>query len=155
MSVFTKEFTANSPEETIEIGRQIGSRLTGGEIIAYKGGLGAGKTTFTRGLSLGMGLGDDVSSPTFAIVNEYRKSGRLTLYHFDMYRINGRESLESTGFFDYISDDGVIAAEWSENIEDELDEGTIEIRFEKLDENRRRITLTAPDGVEKFAGNWN
>ena len=88
MEPFKKVFYTNSPEETIELGRQIGSRLKGGEIIAYKGGLGAGKTTITRGIALGMGLPDNVSSPTFSIVNEYHGSG-LSLYHFDMYRISG------------------------------------------------------------------
>ena len=75
MEPFKKVFYTNSPEETIELGRQIGSRLKGGEIIAYKGGLGAGKTTITRGIALGMGLPDNVSSPTFSIVNEYHGSG--------------------------------------------------------------------------------
>lgn len=121
------EFDSSSPEETIAIGKRIGEGLKGGEIIAYKGGLGMGKTTFTRGLALGMGLGDVVSSPTFAIVNEYSGAG-LTLYHFDMYRINGAAGLESTGFYDYISKKAVICAEWSENTEGLLDE-TIVIEF--------------------------
>ncbi len=150
MSIFEKQFHTASPEETIELGKKIGSCLTGGEVIAYKGGLGAGKTTFTRGLAMGMGLDDNVSSPTFAIVNEYHGSGRLSLYHFDMYRICGGESLETTGFFDYMSEDAVIAAEWSENIEEELDEKTIVIRIEAEGENGRAITLIAPDGGDKF-----
>ena len=156
MSKFTKTFHTNSPEETIEVGRQIGKCLTGGEVIAYKGGLGAGKTTFTRGLAMGMGLEDSVSSPTFAIVNEYHGKG-LSLYHFDMYRISGGEALETTGFFDYMSEDSVIAAEWSENIEGELDpENTIIIELQNLHGNdERTITLTAMNGGEKFADAWN
>lgn len=156
MSRFTKTFHTNSPEETIEVGKQIGRCLKGGEVIAYKGDLGAGKTTFTRGLAMGMGLEDNVSSPTFAIVNEYHGSG-LSLYHFDMYRISGGEALETTGFFDYMSDDAVIAAEWSENIEDELDPKStivIELRNEN-GSDERTITLTAEDGGEKFADAWN
>ena len=113
--------TTNSPEETIEFGKRIGSVLKGGEVIAYKGDLGMGKTTLTRGIAMGLGLDDIVSSPTFALVNEYR-GGRLTLYHFDMYRINTAEALESTGYYDYISDDSVICVEWSENTAGLLDE---------------------------------
>lgn len=146
--MFIKEFHTDSPEATIELGRRIGSCLTGGEIIAYKGGLGAGKTTFTRGLALGMGLEDNVSSPTFAIVNEY--CGKVTLYHFDMYRIMGAEALESTGFYDYMSPDSVIALEWSENIEDELGDDTIVIEFENEGGDGRKITLKALGGDDKF-----
>ncbi|MBQ4363840.1 MAG: tRNA (adenosine(37)-N6)-threonylcarbamoyltransferase complex ATPase subunit type 1 TsaE [Oscillospiraceae bacterium] len=113
--------TTNSPEETIEFGKRIGSVLKGGEVIAYKGDLGMGKTTLTRGIAMGLGLDDIVSSPTFALVNEYR-GGRLTLYHFDMYRINTAEALESTGYYDYLSDDSVICVEWSENTAGLLDE---------------------------------
>ncbi|MGN0643137.1 MAG: tRNA (adenosine(37)-N6)-threonylcarbamoyltransferase complex ATPase subunit type 1 TsaE [Huintestinicola sp.] len=155
------EYKTSSPEETIELAEKIGSRLTGGEVIAYKGGLGAGKTTFTRGLAIGMGLPDNVSSPTFAIVNEYHGKGRLSLYHFDMYRISSGEALETTGFFDYMSKDSVIAAEWSENIEDDLDKNTITITIERLSEEERRITLSVPEseafvnGAEKFADTWN
>lgn len=144
-----KEFHTSSAEETIELGKKIGSCLTGGEIIAYRGGLGAGKTTFTRGLAMGMGLEDNVSSPTFAIVNEYHGKG-LSLYHFDMYRIMGAESLETTGFYDYMSDSSVIAAEWSENIADALDDDTIVIEFEQSGECERKITLHAPKGEDKF-----
>ena len=150
MNTTEKEFITCAPEETIELGKKIGSCLTGGEIIAYKGDLGAGKTTITRGIAMGMGLEDNVSSPTFAIVNEYHGSGRLSLYHFDMYRISGGEALESTGFFDYMSDDAVIAAEWSENIEDELYGDIITIKLESLGGDKRRITVSVPDGGNKF-----
>ena len=140
-----------SPMETIEFAKKIGAMLRGGDIIAYKGGLGAGKTTFTRGLALGMGLPDEVSSPTFALVNEYRGSG-LTLYHFDMYRIMNAEALETTGFYDYISDDSVIAVEWSENIEDCLPEGIITVTIRSDGDEERTITA---EGDERFdsAGN--
>lgn len=146
--MFTKIFYTASPEETIGLGKRIGACLTGGEIIAYRGGLGAGKTTFTRGLAMGMGLEDNVSSPTFAIVNEYHGDCPLSLYHFDMYRICGGEALETTGYYDYMSDNSVIAAEWSENIEDELDDTIITITFE-YDGEGRKITISAPDG-DKF-----
>lgn len=140
-----------SPEETIAFAEQIGSLLRGGDIIAYRGGLGAGKTTFTRGIALGMGLPDEVSSPTFALVNEYRGKG-LTLYHFDMYRIMNAEALETTGFYDYISEDAVIVCEWSENIADCLPETVITVTIETMGENVRKITV---EGDERFASAGN
>lgn len=139
------EFMTSSPEETIELGKKIGKILKGGDIIAYRGGLGAGKTTMTRGIALGMGLRDDVSSPTFALVNEY--SGPLTLCHFDMYRITDLNDLESVGFFDYLSEDRVIVIEWSENISEALPEGTIYIDIDAAGEDIRKIVI---EGDERF-----
>ncbi len=135
----------NSTEETIEFGKEIGAKLRGGDVIAFIGGLGAGKTTFTRGLAIGMGLGDEVTSPTFALVNEYR--GKINLYHFDMYRIMNAESLETTGFYDYMSEDNVLAIEWSENIKDCLDKSTIYITINRIDDDTREIII---DGGERF-----
>ncbi|MEZ3453948.1 MAG: tRNA (adenosine(37)-N6)-threonylcarbamoyltransferase complex ATPase subunit type 1 TsaE [Oscillospiraceae bacterium] len=136
--------TTLSPEETIAFAEKIGKLLRGGDIVAYRGGLGAGKTTFTRGLAVGMGLPDEVSSPTFALVNEYRGK-ELTLYHFDMYRILNAESLETTGFYDYISEDAVIVCEWSENIADCLPENVITVTLEAVGENVRKITVEGDD----------
>lgn len=135
-----------SADETIALGKMIGALLNGGEVIAYKGGLGAGKTTITRGICEGMGIGDDVTSPTFALVNEYHGGGK-SLYHFDMYRITSSADLETTGFYDYMDGESVIAVEWSENIEDELPEGTIFIEIERVDDDTRIITIT---GDERF-----
>ncbi|MGN1136079.1 MAG: tRNA (adenosine(37)-N6)-threonylcarbamoyltransferase complex ATPase subunit type 1 TsaE [Oscillospiraceae bacterium] len=143
--------TTASAEETIAFAEKIGAMLKGGDIIAYKGGLGAGKTTFTRGLAIGMGLSDEVSSPTFALVNEYRGKA-LTLYHFDMYRIMNEEALETTGFYDYISDDCVIAVEWSENIADCLPKNIITVTIETTGEEERRIEVK---GDERFDHTWN
>ncbi len=134
-----------SVEDTIDFGKKIGSMLKGGDIIAYKGGLGAGKTTLTRGIAQGLGLPDEVFSPTFSLVNEYR--GNITLYHFDMYRILNEEALETTGFYDYISDSSVIVIEWSENISNFLPDNTITINTERADEDTRVITV---DGDERF-----
>ena len=108
-------FTTNSPAETHALAKKIGAALRPGTCVAFFGGLGAGKTTFTRGLAEGLGLPDLVSSPTFALVNEYR-GDKITLYHFDMYRISTEEGLESTGFYDYDFENNVAAVEWSENI---------------------------------------
>ncbi len=142
-------FISHSAEETISFAEKIGSLLKGGDIIAYKGTMGAGKTTFTRGLCLGLSMPDEVTSPTFALVNEYR-GDKITLYHFDMYRINGEFDLETTGFYDYMSDDSIIAAEWSENIEDCLPEGTITISIETLSENTRKITVFGDERFESL-----
>ena len=141
----------SSPDETIAAAERLGGLLKAGDMIAYKGGLGAGKTTFTRGLAIGMGLGDNVTSPTFALVNEYRGED-MTLYHFDMYRINSEEDLESTGFYDYDFDNNVAAVEWSENIADFLPESTIYITIERLSELEREIIIE--DGG-RFAAAWD
>lgn len=136
-----------SPEDTIKLGEKIGSLLKSGDVIAYSGGLGAGKTTITRGISIGLGLGDEVISPTFSLVNEY--TGENTrLYHFDMYRITSPDDLETTGFYDYLEDGGILAIEWSENIESELPENTIRINIDRIDDNTRKITI---DGDDRFA----
>ncbi len=137
----------SSAGETIRFAVKIGGMLRGGDIIAYKGGLGAGKTTFTRGLAEGMGLADEVCSPTFSLVNEYRGE-KITLYHFDMYRIMNEEALETTGFYDYMSDDSVMAVEWSENIADFLPVNIITVTIETAGENERIITV---EGDERFA----
>ncbi len=134
------EIITNSPKETEAFAESFAKELRGGEVIAFKGSMGMGKTCFTRGLAKGLGFSGQVNSPTFALVNEYI-GGRLPLYHFDMYRIESWEDLYSCGFFDYKEIGGVIAAEWSENIEGALDEDTIFITIERIDENTRKITI--------------
>ena len=142
-----EEFLSNSEKETEKIAANFAKKLSGGEVIAYTGNLGAGKTCFTRGLARGLGFKGDVSSPTFALVNEYR-GGRLDLFHFDMYRISGFEDLYSTGFFDYLSENGVIAVEWSENISGILDEKTIFIDIRQAkSQNSRIITIKSEDTI--------
>lgn len=145
------KFKANSPEETIKFAEKIGKLLKKGDVIAYSGGLGAGKTTFTRGLAIGLGLGDNVTSPTFSIVNEYRGE-KISLYHFDMYRIMGADELETTGFYDYPLEESVFAVEWSENISEELPDNTIYINIERVDDETRIITVK---GDERFADTGN
>lgn len=141
-----------SPDETINTGRKIGEILKSGDVIAYTGDLGAGKTTLTRGIALGMGLDDEVCSPTFSLVNEYRGKN-ITLYHFDMYRIMSEEALESTGFYDYLDDrNSVIVIEWSENISEFLPNSTIFIGIEKISEDKREIVVKG-DNRFAFIGN--
>lgn len=134
------EIITNSPVETEAFAEQFAKELKGGEVIAFKGNMGMGKTCFTRGLARGLGFSGQVNSPTFALVNEYI-GGRLPLYHFDMYRIESWEDLYSCGFFDYKESGGVIAAEWSENIEGALDKDTITVAIERIDETTRKIII--------------
>lgn len=140
-----------SPQETIDTAVKLGGLLKAGDMIAYKGGLGAGKTTFTRGIAVGLGLGDNVTSPTFALVNEYH-GDKLSLYHFDMYRICSEEDLETTGFYDYPFEENVAAVEWSENIAEFLPKHTIYITINRLSESEREIIIE--DGG-RFAAAWN
>lgn len=136
----------HSPEETIALAEKIGARLRAGDVIAYRGDLGAGKTTFTRGLAAGMGIKELVTSPTFALVHEY--PGALPLIHFDMYRIADENELETTGFYDYPLEESVFAVEWSENIAAALPPQTMTLTIERTGEESRRITL---QGDERFA----
>ncbi len=126
----------NNREQTVKLGQKIGKALNGNEVIALFGGLGMGKTAITSGIVCGLNSSDDVSSPTFALVNEYQ--GKCNIYHFDMYRVETFDDLYSTGFFDYI-DNGVIIIEWSENIENALPENHIKITIEKGDDENTRI----------------
>ena len=133
---------SNSPEETIELGRKIGSKLKGGEIIGVCGELGSGKTHIIKGIAAGAGAEDSkrVTSPTFVIVNEY--TGRLDIYHIDAYRLNSTEEFEMIGFDDYCDGESVVVIEWADKIESAL-EGTDYIRIELLHagESRREIHM--------------
>ena len=143
-------FLSNSAIETENLAMKVASKLKGNEVIAFYGDLGAGKTAFTRGVADFFGLKDEVSSPTFALVNEY-SSEKAKIYHFDMYRINTLEDLESTGFFDYLGR-GIILVEWSENIKEYLPEDLIEIKISKTGENSREIEIIGGDFNENFSG---
>ncbi len=140
------EFITHSPEETEAIGVSLGNILTPGAIVAYRGDLGAGKTAFTRGLARGLGCGDMVTSPTYTIVNEYL-SGRLPLFHFDMYRLRSSDDLWGIGWDDYLDRGGVCAVEWSENVEDAM-EDAIFVTIDKLDDDTRRITIQGGNAHE-------
>ncbi len=138
------KFTTHSPEQTEAVGQRLGQALQGGEIVAYRGGLGAGKTAFTRGLARGLGISMRVTSPTYTIVNEYT-GGRLPLFHFDMYRLGSSDELFDIGWEDYLARGGVCAVEWSENVEDAMD-GAIFVTLEKCTEDVREITIEG--GIE-------
>ena len=137
------DFITNTPVETEAIGAALGKILQPGTVIAYRGDLGAGKTAFTRGLARGLGCTDMVTSPTYTIVNEYL-SGRMPLFHFDMYRLASSDDLWDIGWEDYLERGGVCAVEWSENVADAL-EGAIDVTIEKTGEESRRITIEGGD----------
>ncbi|MEG1044486.1 MAG: tRNA (adenosine(37)-N6)-threonylcarbamoyltransferase complex ATPase subunit type 1 TsaE [Oscillospiraceae bacterium] len=146
----TKTFLTNSVSETEKLAEKLGEILKSGDIIAYQGSMGMGKTAFTRGLAKGMKIKDDVSSPTFALINEYNGDG-LTLYHFDMYRVSNYDDLYSTGFFDYMDMGGVMAVEWSENIENILPDNSITVTIERIDEDKRQITIKGDERLETLS----
>jgi len=137
------EIITNSPVETEKVGEALAKVLLPGAVIAYRGDLGAGKTAFTRGLARGLGCTEQVTSPTYTIVNEYL-SGKMPLFHFDMYRLHSADDLFDIGWDDYLDRQGVCAVEWSENVEEAM-ENAIFVTIEKLGEDARRITVTGGD----------
>ena len=140
-----QKFVTNSEKETTELGRKLAGKLTGGTVVAFFGGLGMGKTAFTRGMVQALCVKEDVSSPTFAIVNDY--GGNPPLYHFDMYRVESWDDLYSSGFFDYYENGGILAVEWSENIENALPENTVRVTFERGESDNQRV-ITIEGGEE-------
>lgn len=138
-----KTFTCDSPAATEALGEALARAMPGGALVLFTGGLGAGKTTFCRGLARGLGCTDTVSSPTFAIVNVYR--GPRTFAHFDLYRIRSEEDLQAAGFYDYLDAGALVAAEWSENAAALLAaEEAVRVDIEQTGEHTRRITIDAP-----------
>ena len=133
------EYITHSPEETEQVGFALGQRLESGTIVAYRGDLGAGKTAFTRGLARGLGCTESVTSPTYTIVNEYL-SGRMPLFHFDMYRLRSSDDLWGIGWDDYLDRGGVCAVDWSENGADAM-ENPVFVTIEKLGGDHRKITI--------------
>ena len=136
-------FIDSVEEMTKQIAKKYAESIKSPVVISLVGDLGAGKTTFTKGFAEGLGIKELVTSPTFTIMNDY-KSGRLPLYHFDMYRLNGKEEASNLGFdeyFDLRKLDGVVVCEWAENVEGLLPKLHVEIEFEKIDENKRKIRI--------------
>ena len=141
------QITTHSADETQALGQRLAKRLLPGDVIAYFGDRGAGKTALTRGIAQGLGVTDLVTSPTYTIVNEYL-TGRIPLFHFDMYRLGSSDELFDIGWEDYLARGGVCAVEWSENVEDALRDA-IHITIEKdpLEPDTRRITI---EGGSRF-----
>ena len=137
------EFLTHSPAQTEALGAALGKLVESGSIIAFSGDLGAGKTAFTRGLARGLDCREQVTSPTYTIVNEYL-GGRLPLFHFDMYRLASSDDLWDIGWEDYLERGGICAVEWSENVDDAM-ENAVYVTIEKTGEESRRITIEGGD----------
>ena len=140
------EYRTETPQETEALGEALGRVLPPGSVVAYTGGLGAGKTAFTRGLARGLGIPDRVTSPTFTIVNEY-EGGRLPLFHFDWYRLSDAEELFDIGWEDYLSRGGVCAVEWSENAPEAFD---APVRVTIRQAGEARLISIQGDGLEEL-----
>ena len=138
------EYLSHSEEETESIGEQLGASLSPGTVVAYQGGLGMGKTAFTRGLARGLGCRGRVTSPTFNIVNEYE--GRIPLFHFDMYRLPDSDALFDIGWEDYLGRNGVCAVEWSELVADALPEDTVYVTIARHPDHEDWRIITAEGG---------
>ncbi len=144
------EFITASVTQTEELGRLLAKQLSAGDVITYTGDLGAGKTAFTRGLAAGLGITERVTSPTYTIVNEYL-SGRLPLFHFDIYRLSSSDDLYDIGLDDYLARGGVCAVEWSENAADAFPQAIrVDITHIPQGENYRKITITGGATLEDF-----
>jgi tRNA threonylcarbamoyladenosine biosynthesis protein TsaE len=134
-----KKIISNNVNDTINIGAKLAKCLKPSDVVALFGDLGSGKTAFVSGIAQGLGTQDAVSSPTFALVHEYR--GKISIYHFDMYRVVNWDDLYSTGFFDYLENGGICVVEWSENIENALPKDAIKVSFEQGQREDERIII--------------
>lgn len=135
------EYLSRSETETEALGARLAAVLSPGAVVAYQGGLGMGKTAFTRGLAQGLGYTGRVTSPTFTIVNEY-EGGRLPLFHFDMYRLENADALFDIGWEDYLDRDGVCAVEWSEQVSEAMPSDTVWVRLARRPEADGWRTIT-------------
>lgn len=131
----------NSKTETMQLGFDLAQTLRPGTVLAFYGDLGAGKTTFTKGLAAGLGISDPITSPTYTIVNEY-ETGETPLIHFDMYRLGSADDLFEIGWDDYLERGAILAVEWSEHVEAALPSHTVRVRIEQSGDTQRVITIT-------------
>lgn len=137
-------FESTSSQMTFEFAKKIGEKLKSGDVLCLDGDLGVGKTVFTKGVAAGLGIKDDVSSPTFTLIQEYY-GGRLPLYHFDVYRIDGLWDMDDLGYEEYFYGEGVCLVEWGSMIKKLFPENTIYVRIEKDLEkgfDYRKITVS-------------
>jgi tRNA threonylcarbamoyladenosine biosynthesis protein TsaE len=137
----SQTFESQSPEQTESFAADLAASLRGGEVIALRGDLGAGKTRFVRGLLRGLGGSErSVSSPTFVLLNVY-PDGRLTVYHLDAYRVAGSDDFEAIGFLELLEQGGVVVVEWAERVDALLPRERIDVTIEHIGENCRRLTI--------------
>ncbi|MBQ6066228.1 MAG: tRNA (adenosine(37)-N6)-threonylcarbamoyltransferase complex ATPase subunit type 1 TsaE [Clostridia bacterium] len=139
-----RKYYSASEKGTAAIAKEICSAVCPGTVVAFRGGLGMGKTAFVRGALKAFGNDSFVSSPTFALVHDY--GGTPHIYHFDMYRVNGWDDLYSTGFFDYLNEESVLFIEWSENIEFALPERTVFVEISQGQQPDDRVITVTGEG---------
>ena len=132
------EFITHSREETAALGARLADALDSGRVVAFTGDLGAGKTAFVSGMAQALGVEERVTSPTFTIVNEY-EGGRLPLFHFDMYRLDGADELFHIGWEDYLARGGVCAVEWSENVAEAIEPDAVWVSIRRGEGNDDRV----------------
>lgn len=131
---------SHSPQQTLELGRQLAASLRRGDVLALAGDLGAGKTQFTKGVAEGLGVESDVTSPTFTLVHEYH-GGKLPLFHIDLYRLEDEEEVLGIGIDDYLESDGVTLIEWADKFEALMPSDVRWVRFNILEGDDREISL--------------
>ena len=136
------KYISNSVEETMSIAEKFAENLRAGDTVLYTGEMGAGTTHFTKGIARHFGVTEEITSPTFALVNEYR--GKPEIFHFDLFRISSYDDLYAIGFFDYLDREGILAVEWSENIPQlaEYLENTYIVDIVKTGDSSREITIS-------------
>lgn len=136
-----EKYISNSDKDTVSIGCEFAKKLKENDGVLYKGEMGAGKTYFTKGIAKAFGITEEVTSPTFALINEYY--GEKNIFHFDLFRIDSFDDLYAIGFFDYFDRDGVLCVEWSENIPDLADsfDTAYQVSIKKLGDESREITI--------------
>ena len=135
-------FVTVSDQETIRLGRRLGSVLSKGDVVGLAGELGSGKTWFTKGLALGLGISSDivVTSPSFTLVNEYE--GEYPFYHMDLYRLDSLSDVESIGLEEYLNDESIVAVEWADRWPEILPGGTVTVKLVIIDDHRREISFS-------------
>ena len=145
MDSFSFTVVTRSPEETSGLAERLGTEVEAGTVLCLVGDLGAGKTLFTQGFAKGLGVTGEVTSPTFALMNQY--CGRLPVTHFDLYRLEREEELDEIGFYEYAEDDrGVVLIEWADKFPDALPEPHIRLEIERGEtENERRLAFSATE----------
>ena len=140
----TGRFITKSPQQTMKVGERLAETLSPGDVIALKGELGSGKTTFVQGLAKGLGITDVVNSPTFMLINEFQ--GRVPLYHIDFYRIDSSHELLNLGLEHYFYGEGVTVIEWADRFEGYIPDEATDISFEPTSEFIREITILKATG---------
>ncbi|MGI5084386.1 tRNA (adenosine(37)-N6)-threonylcarbamoyltransferase complex ATPase subunit type 1 TsaE [Treponema putidum] len=140
------EFIVKTEEDTISLGKKIGKKLKQGDVITLDGSLAAGKTYLTKGIAQGLDIEEDITSPTFTLISEY--SGRLHLYHMDVYRLEGVEDFLDLGAEEMLYGEGVCVIEWGEKVQQALPANTIHIKIAVNEDNSRKIIINNKEFCE-------